>query len=238
MEQYQTEINEISVEIPEDFEPATARAEALDLRSKLSELGNVNFMALEEFETQSERLDFYENQLNDLLESEKILRETIEEINSTAEHNFRETFDKVRANFQMLFKKLFGDDGDADIGLESEDLLESDITITAKPPNKRPQSIKMLSGGEKTLTAIALLFAIYLVKPSPFCILDEVDAPLDDLNVDKFVNLIKDFSTETQFLIVTHNKKTMEAAETLYGITMQEDGISKVVSVKLNTSAA
>lgn len=238
MEQYQTEISEINVEIPEDFEPATARAEALDLRAKLSELGNVNFMALDEFETQSERLDFYENQLNDLLESEKILRETIEEINSTAEHNFRETFDKVRANFQMLFKKLFGEEGDADIGLESEDLLESDITITAKPPNKRPQSIKMLSGGEKTLTAIALLFAIYLVKPSPFCILDEVDAPLDDLNVDKFVNLIKDFSTETQFLIVTHNKKTMEAAETLYGITMQEDGISKVVSVKLNTSAA
>lgn len=237
-DQYETEIADINIEIPEDFDHAAARTETYDLRQKLNELGSINFMALEEFETQSERLDFYEKQLNDLLESEKILKETIEEINRTAEQNFRDTFDKVRANFQMLFKKLFGDEGDADIGLESGDVLEADITITAKPPNKRPQSIKMLSGGEKTLTAIALLFSIYLVKPSPFCILDEVDAPLDDANIEKFIALIKDFRHETQFLIVTHNKKTMEAAETLYGITMQEDGVSKVVSVKLSAGAA
>lgn len=237
-EQHQIDITDITPEPPQDFDPTNARNETHELRQKLNELGSINFMALEEFETQSERLDFYEKQLNDLLESEKILKKTIEEINRTAEQNFRDTFDKVQTNFHMLFKKLFGEEGEATLELENGDILETDITITAKPPNKRPQSIKMLSGGEKTLTAIALLFAIYLVKPSPFCILDEVDAPLDDANIEKFITLIKDFRHETQFLIVTHNKKTMEAAETLYGITMQEDGISKVVSVKLSTGAA
>lgn len=237
-EQYDTDISTIVIEINPDFDIKNAKSEVHSLREKLSQLGNVNFMALEEYETQNERLEFYEKQMNDLSESEKILRDTIEEINNTAERNFKDTFEKIQTNFRSLFKKLFGDDGQADIHLESDDLLESDIVITAKPPNKRPHSIEMLSGGEKTLTAIALLFAIYLVKPSPFCILDEVDAPLDDANIDKFVGLIKDFSIETQFLIVTHNKKTMEAADTLYGVTMQEDGVSKVVAVKLNSNVA
>ncbi len=133
-------------------------------------------MALEEYEIQNERLEFYDKQMSDLTQSQKFLKETIDEINATAERNFRETFDKIQINFRNLFVKLFGPDAEADIHLESDDLLESDIVITAKPPNKRPHSIEMLSGGEKTLTAIALLFAIYLVKPSPFCILDEVDA--------------------------------------------------------------
>jgi len=195
-------------------------------------------MALEEYETQNERLVFYEKQMEDLSESQKILAQTIEEINLNAEIKFQETFDKIKENFKVLFKKLFGEDGEADLELESDDLLESDIKIIAKPPNKKPHSIGMLSGGEKTLSAIALLFAIYLVKPSPFCILDEVDAPLDDKNIDKFIGMIKDFSLETQFLIVTHNKKTMEAANTLYGVTMQEDGVSKVVAVKLKSDAA
>lgn len=238
LEQYETEIETVTFEENPDFNIASSKAEIHSIREKLSQLGNVNFMALEEYEIQNERLEFYEKQMNDLSESERILKETIEEINTTAERTFRETFDKIQVNFRTLFKKLFGVDGEADIHLESDDLLESDIVITAKPPNKRPHSIEMLSGGEKTLTAIALLFAIYLVKPSPFCILDEVDAPLDDANIDKFISLIKDFSIETQFLIVTHNKKTMEAADTLYGVTMQEDGVSKVVAVKLNNSAA
>lgn len=209
-----------------------------DLKNKLSQLGSVNFMALEEYEIQNERLIFYENQLKDLESSKQILQDTINEININAEKKFIETFEKIRDNFKLLFNKLFGSEGEADLKLASDNVLESDIIITAKPPNKKPHSIEMLSGGEKTLTAIALLFAIYLVKPSPFCILDEVDAPLDDKNIDKFINMIRDFSNETQFLIVTHNKKTMEAANTLYGVTMQEDGISKVVAVKLKSEAA
>jgi chromosome segregation protein len=134
----------------------------------------------------------------------------------------------------MLFKTLFNEEGEADIRLKEGNPLEADIEIMAKPPNKKPNSIEQLSGGEKTLTAISLLFAIYLVKPSPFCILDEVDAPLDDANIGRFIDMIRRFSTETQFLIVTHNKKTMEAAETLYGVTQQEPGVSKSVAVKLN----
>ncbi|MBX3043727.1 MAG: chromosome segregation protein SMC [Candidatus Kapabacteria bacterium] len=238
LEQYETDIETTLVEDNPEFDIQSSKTEILSLKERLSQLGNVNFMALEEYDVQNERLEFYEKQMGDLEESGKILRETIEEINSTAERNFKETFDKIQSNFKLLFKKLFGEEGEADLKLESDDLLESDIVITAKPPNKRPHSIEMLSGGEKTLTAIALLFAIYLVKPSPFCILDEVDAPLDDANIEKFVHLIKEFSIDTQFLIVTHNKKTMEAADTLYGVTMQEDGVSKVVAVRVDNEAA
>jgi chromosome segregation protein len=136
-------------------------------------------------------------------------------------------------HFKELFSILFNNDGEADLQLSGEDILEAQIDIIAKPKGKRPHSIEMLSGGEKTLTAIALLFAIYLVKPSPFCILDEVDAPLDDANIDRYLNLIRNFSKNTQFLMITHNKRTMEAADTLYGVTMEEAGVSKIVSVKL-----
>lgn len=239
MEQYQLELAGLVLpELEEPFDEESSKATLKDLKSKLNELGSVNFMALEEYDTQKERLDFYEKQLDDLKSAKKTLLETIDEINTSAQTAFQETFDKIQANFQMLFKKLFGDEGEARIELESDDLLESDILIHAKPPNKRPNTIQSLSGGEKTLTAIALLFAIYLVKPSPFCILDEVDAPLDDTNIDKFIGLIKEFSQETQFLIVTHNKRSMEAADTLYGITQEEQGVSKVVTVRFNETAA
>ena len=234
LEHYQIDLISEQIAIDDEFNIDSAKEEIADTKQKLAGLGNINFEALEEYETQSERLELYESQMKDLTDSQLTLSETIEEINTNAERSFKETFDKIQLNFQGLFKKLFGEDGEADIKLENDNILESDILITAKPPNKRPHSIQMLSQGEKTLTAIALLFAIYLVKPSPFCILDEVDAPLDDTNVDKFINLIRDFAVETQFLIVSHNKKTMEAADTLYGVTMQEDGVSKVVSVRLN----
>lgn len=244
IEDYKTNLLEAEFTPDSDFNINSAKNEVADTKDKLSKLGNVNFMALEEFEQQSARLDFYDKQMADLTDSEKILKETMDEINNAAETNFRDTFVKIRDNFKNLFKTLFGPEGEADIKLAVEDNpLESDIEITAKPPFKKPHSIELLSGGEKTLTAIALLFGIYLVKPSPFCILDEVDAPLDDKNIEKFINLIREFSNNTQFLIVTHNKGTMEAADTLYGVTMQEDGISKVVSVKVdenteNSSAA
>ena len=207
------------------------------LRDKLAKIGNVNFLALDEFEKENERFEFLNKQVKDLLDAEKTLKQTIEEINLTAEKNFLDTFDIICGNFKDLFHTLFGDEGFADLKLADENPLESDIVITARPPGKRPHSIEMLSGGEKTLTAIALLFAIYLVKPSPFCILDEVDAPLDDANIDRFINLIKQFSARTQFLIITHNKNTMAAANSLYGITMQESGVSKVVSVRLDSSS-
>ena len=157
-------------------------------------------------------------QRNDLLDSEKDIVKTIEEINTTAQSLFSDTFEKIRGHFINIFRGLFNPGDEADLKLEE---------------NIDP-SIELLSGGEKTLTAIALLFAIYLVKPSPFCILDEIDAPLDDANIDRFTKIIKDFSSDTQFIVVTHNKRTMEAADTLYGVTMQEEGISKLVSVRFN----
>ncbi len=221
--------------VPEEgFSLEEAKKEILSLKEKLGNLGSVNFMALEEYQEQHERLVFYERQIKDLVESEKNLQETITEINMTAEDMFRSTFDQVQKNFKELFLTLFGDDAEAELRLADDNVLETDIEIIAKPPSKRPHSIEMLSGGEKTLTAIALLFSIYLVKPSPFCILDEVDAPLDDANIDKFINLIRSFSNRTQFLIVTHNKRTMEAADNLYGITQQEEGVSQVVSVRMS----
>lgn len=233
-EQFGDDITLKEIELQESFDFVVNREEVAELKEKLQNLGNVNFMALEEYETQSERLTFYNQQVADLTEAEKILEQTIWEINRTAEENFKATFDQIKKNFQMLFKRLFNEEGEADIRLKDGNPLEADIEIMAKPPNKKPNSIEQLSGGEKTLTAISLLFAIYLVKPSPFCILDEVDAPLDDANIGRFLDMIRQFSIDTQFLIVTHNKKTMEAAETLYGVTQQEPGVSKSVAVKLN----
>jgi chromosome segregation protein len=145
-----------------------------------------------------------------------------------------DTFELVRKNFQEIFRSLFTEGDECDLSLEADkDPLEAQIEIMAKPRGKRPHSIELLSGGEKTMTAIALLFAIYLVKPSPFCILDEVDAPLDDSNIDRFLAIIKRFAVNTQFIVVTHNKRTMAAADALYGVTQEEDGVSKIVSVRL-----
>jgi chromosome segregation protein len=209
------------------------RGRVHSLRQKLGSMGAVNFLALEEHGREAERLMQLKSQYDDLLEAEKNLNDTIKEINTTAKRLFQEVFDQVRTHFKELFSILFNNDGEADLQLSGEDVLEAQIDIIAKPKGKRPHSIEMLSGGEKTLTAIALLFAIYLVKPSPFCILDEVDAPLDDANIDRYLNLIRNFSKNTQFLMITHNKRTMEAADTLYGVTMEEAGVSKIVSVKL-----
>lgn len=220
-------------------DPADIRQEVQDLRKKLTGMGNVNFLALEEHEREQERLTFLTTQLDDLVTSERTLMDTIAEINQTAREKFSATFDRIRENFIELFKVLFTEDDEADLRMtDSEDPLECTIEIEAKPRGKRPHSIEMLSGGEKTLTAIALLFAIYLVKPSPFCILDEVDAPLDDANIDRYLKLIRKFSNNTQFLMITHNKKTMEAADTLYGVTMEEQAVSKTVSVRLSGTPA
>jgi chromosome segregation protein len=219
--------------------PDELRTDAQEVRRRLTTMGNVNFLALEEHERESERLAFLQQQLSDLTDSERTLQETIAEINLTAREKFASTFARIRVNFIELFKVLFTEDDEADLHMiDDGDPLECKVEIVAKPRGKRPHSIEMLSGGEKTLTAIALLFAIYLVKPSPFCILDEVDAPLDDANIDRYLKIIRKFSENTQFLMITHNKKTMEAADTLYGVTMEEAAVSKVVSVRLDGEAS
>ncbi len=209
--------------------------EVAGYKTQVKNLGPVNLLAYSEYEEEKQRLDFLQKQRDDLVNSEKDLIKTIEEINTTAQTLFMETFAKIRENFIRIFRSLFNAGDEADLKLEEDtDPLEGKIEIIAKPKGKRPTSIELLSGGEKTLTAIALLFSIYLVKPSPFCILDEIDAPLDDANIDRFTKIIQEFSKNTQFIVVTHNKRTMEAADALYGVTMQEEGVSKLVSVRFN----
>jgi chromosome segregation protein len=217
---------------------AALRDEIQHFRDKIKSLGNINFAAFEEWQQEKARAEFLTTQRNDLIEAEKTLLATIEEINQTAQKKFLETFEKIRQNFIETFKSLFDPGDECDLKLEEDvDPLEAAIDIIAKPRGKRPTSIHLLSGGEKTLTATALLFAIYLVKPSPFCILDEVDAPLDDANVDRFTRILRKFSDNTQFIVVTHNKRTMEAANALYGVTMEEEGVSKLVTVRFKQGA-
>ena len=223
-------------EMPEDKTPDEVKQRIGWLRQKLNSIGDVNPLAIEEYKEEKERLDFYEEQIEDLDKAEKQLLETIEEINTTATERFNETFEEIRTNFQKVFKTLFNEDDYCDLLIEEgvDDPLEARIEIKAQPKGKRPSGISQLSGGEKTLTAIALLFAIYLVKPSPFCVLDEVDAPLDDANIERFAKMIKNFSEETQFIIITHNKKTMSKAEMMYGVTMPETGVSRLVGVRMD----
>ncbi|MEM6261603.1 MAG: chromosome segregation protein SMC [Bacteroidota bacterium] len=206
----------------------------MKLRQRVQTFGEINPMAVEAYEEMKERYDFINGQKEDLLQAKESLLGTIAEIDETAKAKFLETFTEVRENFKRVFRSLFTEDDTSDLILrDPENPLESDIGIIARPKGKRPLSISQLSGGEKTLTAVALLFAIYLIKPAPFCIFDEVDAPLDDANIDKFNNIIKEFSTQSQFIIVTHNKRTMNATNVIYGITMEERGISRAVPVAL-----
>ena len=202
------------------------------MKKRLENLGEVNPTAVEAFQEMKKRYEFILEQKNDLVSARESLLQTISEVEITANQQFLDTFNKVRENFQKVFKALFTEEDTADMILENpENLAETNIDIIAKPKGKRPSSITQLSGGEKTLTATALLFAIYLIKPAPFCILDEVDAPLDDANVGKFTNMIRKFSDESQFIIVTHNKMTMSSVDVIYGVTMQEPGVSKLVPV-------
>ncbi len=202
------------------------------MKKRLENMGEINPTAIEAFTEMKKRYDFIVEQRNDLVNAKDSLMQTIQEVESTANQLFLETFNKVRENFRNVFKALFTDDDTADMILENPDnLAETAIDIVAKPKGKRPTNITQLSGGEKTLTATALLFAIYLIKPAPFCILDEVDAPLDDANVGKFTQMIRKFSKDSQFIIVTHNKMTMATVDVIYGVTMQEAGVSKLVPV-------
>ncbi|MTI20392.1 chromosome segregation protein SMC [Fulvivirga sp. RKSG066] len=204
------------------------------IKEKLERMGPINPMALEAYEEIKERNDFINEQKEDLLKAKESLLTTISEIDTVAKDTFLDAYAKVKENFMKVFRSLFTDEDDCDLKLmDPDNPLESKIEIIAKPKGKRPLTINQLSGGEKTLTATSLLFAIYLLKPAPFCIFDEVDAPLDDANIDKFNNIIQKFSKESQFIIVTHNKRTMASTDVIYGITMIEQGVSRVVPVDL-----
>ena len=219
--------------------PAEELQEKADrMKKRLENLGEVNPTAIEAYTEMKKRYEFIMEQKNDLVTARESLLQTIAEVEITANQKFLETFNQVRENFQKVFKTLFTDDDQCDLVMENPDnIAETGIDVIAKPKGKRPSSLTQLSGGERTLTATALLFAIYLIKPAPFCILDEVDAPLDDANVGKFTNMIRQFSENSQFIIVTHNKMTMSTVDVIYGVTMQEPGVSKLVSVDFRSIA-
>ncbi|MEP2772705.1 MAG: chromosome segregation protein SMC [Fulvivirga sp.] len=231
--------------IEEEEETEAESANEVDLKEqvtkikdRLERMGPINPMALEAYEEIKERNDFITAQRDDLIKAKESLLTTISEIDTVAKETFLEAYEKVKENFMKVFRSLFTEEDDCDLKLlDPENPLESKIEIIAKPKGKRPLTINQLSGGEKTLTATSLLFAIYLLKPAPFCIFDEVDAPLDDANIDKFNNIIKTFSKDSQFIIVTHNKRTMASTDIIYGITMIEQGVSRVVPVDLRELA-
>ena len=207
------------------------------LQKRLDEIGPVNLVAIEEYEETEQRYQFLSKQHDDLVSAKVQLLEVINRINVQTRQMFAETFEKIRENFRTLFVEVFGG-GKADLVLlDQNDVLESGIDIVARPPGKQLQSISLLSGGEQTMTAVALLFSIYQVKPSPFCVLDELDAPLDEANVVRFVKILQRFLGRSQFVIITHNKRTIAMADILYGVTMQEHGVSKIVSVKFHKEA-
>ena len=232
LEEYDVELKKQPID--PDYDVAIDEEQVDIVRQKIKNLGPVNLLALKEYEQEKGRLDFLEKQQEDLVSAEQNLKETISHINQTAQEKFDTVFQEIRENFTKVFKQFFPE-GDADLIISpDEDPLEASIEIKANPKGKNMESLTLLSGGEKALTAISLLFGIYLVKPSPICILDEVDAPLDDNNIKRFIKAIRQFADSTQFIIVTHNKLTMKSSDCLYGITMQESGVSKIVSVKLD----
>jgi chromosome segregation protein len=231
---------EFKVELEEVLDKGRQTEESLEelqasverMKKRLENMGEVNPTAIEAYTEMKKRYDFILEQKNDLVDAKESLMMTIQEVEATANQAFLETYNTARENFQKVFKALFTEEDSCDLILvDPDNLAETAVEIVAKPKGKRPSSITQLSGGERTLTATAMLFAIYLIKPAPFCILDEVDAPLDDANVGKFTQMIQKFSDNSQFIIVTHNKQTMSAVDVIYGVTMQEPGVSKLVPV-------
>jgi len=206
----------------------------MDLR--IRRLGAINLAAIDEFQEQSERMEYLDAQHADVTESLETLERAIRKIDKETRTRFKETFDKVNSGIQEMFPKLFGG-GHAYLELTGEDLLDTGVTVMARPPGKRNTSIHLLSGGEKALTAVALVFSIFKLNPAPFCMLDEVDAPLDDANVGRFCELVQSMAEHVQFIFITHNKLTMEIATHLTGVTMNEPGVSRLVSVDVEEAA-
>ncbi|HAO98504.1 MAG TPA: chromosome segregation protein SMC, partial [Fibrobacteres bacterium] len=230
------ESSELSFEKVE-YNAETVEAQISELHEKLKSLGNINVGAIEDYEAEKARLEDVRKQFDDLDRARQGLERAIKKLDKAAREQFLATFAIVQKNFQEVFSSLF-EGGEAQLALEENiDPLDSKIEINARPTGKKMRGVSLLSGGERALTAISLLFALYLVRPSPYCIMDEVDGPLDDANIGRFVNLLRRFSHQTQFIVVTHNKRTMAASDMLYGVTQEIKGVSKLVSVQLDEAA-
>ncbi|HEV7778575.1 MAG TPA: chromosome segregation protein SMC, partial [Luteibacter sp.] len=226
------ELETLLAELPEDGEPTVWQQQLTDLAQKIVRLEPVNLAAIQEHAEQSQRKDYLDAQLADLTSALETLEGAIKKIDRETRQRFKETFDRVNAGVQELFPRLFGG-GHAYLELTGEDLLDTGVSIMARPPGKRVSNINLLSGGEKALTAVSLVFAIFGLNPAPFCLLDEVDAPLDEANVGRFSAMVREMSEKVQFIFVSHNKATMEAAHQLCGVTMREPGVSRLVQVDL-----
>jgi chromosome segregation protein len=213
---------------------AAVEEEVAELKGRIANMGPVNLDAISEYTDLKERHDFLKSQSEDLWNSKNKLVQTIDEINETSQTLFRDTFDQVRKNFAFTYERISGG-GESDLQLvDSDDPLESGIEIIARPPGTRLKSVTLLSGGQRTMAAVALLFGIYMVKPSPFCVLDEIDAAPDDANIGRFCETLHGFTDKSQFLIITHNKRTISNADTVFGVTMPEKGVSTLLSMRFN----
>ncbi|HEY9593859.1 MAG TPA: AAA family ATPase [Spirochaetia bacterium] len=234
-ERYSRDLSEYETRIP-DLQPnSDLRPRLAELREEMRKLGQVNLMAPEEFAEVKDRFDFLTGQLTDLTRAREDLKKVTTEIKTESTELFLETYNKIKKNFHTVFRRLFGG-GRAELRLENPDTpLESGIEVFAQPPGKKLENITLLSGGERSLTGVALMFAIYMVKPAPFCLLDEIDAALDEENVGRLANLLKEFSANSQFIVITHNKRSVAGADVLYGVTMEESGVSKLVAIRLES---
>jgi len=237
--EFSIDINDLlENDVPKGENEEALKEKTEKLKRQLEDFGGINPMAMEAYQEMQERFVFIQTQKKDLIDAKDSLLATIKEIDDTAKAKFMEAFTQVREHFIEVFRSLFNEEDSCDLVLsDPENPLDSDIDILARPKGKRPLSINQLSGGEKTLTATALLFSLYLLKPAPFCIFDEVDAPLDDTNIDKFNTIIRKFSNQSQFIVVSHNKRTIASTDIIYGVTMVEQGVSKVVAVDLREVA-
>ncbi|MFA6610580.1 MAG: hypothetical protein WCT15_07020, partial [Candidatus Omnitrophota bacterium] len=229
---YRVDLEDTHLEMEDNIDWESIKSQVVELKDKLEKMGPVNLIAIDEHKELEERYAFLVRQQDDLVNAKDSVLKAIQKINKTTKELFLDTFQKIQLEFKTFFKTLFGGGQAELILIDEQDVLESGIEIIVRPPGKKLQNLMLLSGGEKALTAIALLFSIFKVKPSPFCVLDEIDAPLDESNVTRFAGALKDFLKISQFIIITHNKRTMELADLMYGITMQERGVSKIVSVK------
>ena len=238
LQSYKVDLEETHMELEDNIDWDALKTQVAELKEKLDKMGPVNLVAIDEHKELEERYSFLVHQQEDLVNAKDSLMKAIQKINKTTKDLFIDTFQKIQVEFKNFFRLLFGG-GQAELVLvDEQDVLECGIEIIVRPPGKKLQNLMLLSGGEKAMTATALLFAIFKVKPSPFCVLDEIDAPLDESNIIRFSQVLKDFLKISQFIIITHNKRTIELADVMYGITMQERGVSKIVSVKFMDSSA
>jgi len=232
LQERDAQIEAVLQKLPADADEETWKNRLRDLTAEIGKLGTINLAAIEEYQAQAQRKAFLDEQHQDLATSLATLEQAMAKIDRETRQRFKETFDKINQGLQQNFPKLFGG-GQAYLELTDQDLLECGVHIIARPPGKRNSSIHLLSGGEKALTAVALVFAIFELNPAPFCLLDEVDAPLDDANVGRFSKMVEEMSQAVQFLFISHNKVTMEIAKQLAGVTMKEPGVSRMVAVDI-----